>query len=586
MNACMSVSVVSRRYAEILFCQIFALDKDSVAMFGGVPFSSDLILGQIKEKEGTVEWRAVSPGGEVTPRSNFGSYFHEGRILIYGGMNEKGIQLDDIYVLNTKVEEDEWKWECLYSSDYTWISRDRIRSLGILDKEKLVLLLGARAGSPCEEIHVLEYDELLESTTVNGKMAMHMVDELSTVQNFLKTERDILNQEIPSNVVDAQSGGKQDADEEQLRSKIAWDIFGSLYRVEKHREEVSLTLDILQEVLLVLRRQGQKLERLGEDLSECHAMWKEIQTLAPKVTEKTQWLRTLETVKLREEISEIESKVSNYMFALKKRASFVFVMNVENSFQDIAEVYDELQAMNDDAETLAFETEVFGFPEQMEKTLTTLRSIGNGLVVVRHIWCFISLYESYVHSWGHIKWHELDCTAATQHFTSLLHLMMDIVDRYPVAKDWELYHDLRVNMQNLLLSFEILFGLQQEYIRDRHWNVLKELVSVRSLHYKDEHFMLQNLLALDLYLYEKDINDLLSRAQSEHEMENSLATIHETWAEAEFNCDHNETMKYVFLFPVFAATMLVACCFSCAIFKLILTLWQLGYLLVGARSDR
>ena len=512
-------------------------------MFGGVPFSSDLIMGQIKEKEGIVEWRTMAVAGNMRPRRDFGSYVHEGKIFVYGGTDQNGVNFDDIYMLDTRVEEDKWKWACLYASDYTWISRDRIRSLGVLNKEKLVLLLSAKAGSPCEEIHVLEYDELLESTTVNGKMAMQMVDELSTVQQFLKTERDILNQEIPSNVMDAQNGGKQDADEEELRSKIAWDIFGSLYRVEEHKNEVSLTLDILQEVLVVLRRQGSKLERLGVDLSECLDVWKEIQKLAPRITEKTQWLRTIETVKLREEISNIENKVHSYVISLRKRSSFVFVMNVENSFQDIAEVYEEFQAMTDDAETLGFEATVFGFPEQMEKSLAMLRNLGDSLVVVRQMWCFISLYESYVHSWGHVKWHDLDCTAATAHFKSLLDLVLDLVGRNPAAKDWELYQDLRVNMQNLLTTFEILFGMQQECIRDRHWDVLKMLVDVRTLNYKDEHFMLQNLLAMDLHLHEKDIHDLLSRAQSEHEMENNLASIDITWSEAAFNCDHNEALK-------------------------------------------
>jgi hypothetical protein len=179
----------------------------------------------------------------------------------------------------------------------------------------------------------------------------------------------------------------------------------------------------------------------------------------------------------------------------------------------------------------------------MEKSLAMLRNLGDSLVVVRQMWCFISLYESYVHSWGHVKWHDLDCTAATAHFKSLLDLVLDLVGRNPAAKDWELYQDLRVNMQNLLTTFEILFGMQQECIRDRHWDVLKMLVDVRTLNYKDEHFMLQNLLAMDLHLHEKDIHDLLSRAQSEHEMENNLASIDITWSEAAFNCDLNEALK-------------------------------------------
>jgi len=524
---------------------VFAFDK-SVGLFGGVPFSNDVIIGEIRENEGFVEWHVANVGGNApTPRRNCHACAHEGQLLVYGGFDVGGKQLDDIFMLDTKAEESEWKWQCLYMSDMLWIGAHRVRSLGVVAKGKLVVLLGAKGAAPCEEIHVLEYEKLLELTTVNGKMAEQIIEDLAAVQTFLKTESDVLNQEIPSAAANAPAGDDEDVDQVNRRRKIGWEIFGSLYRLEQNGAQVALTLDILQDVLDVLRKSGLKFELLGQDLSDCVEMWKEISRLAPKVNENTQWMRSVEMVRLREDVSKLDEKVLNYGDMIKKRAAFTFVMNVENAFRDIAEIYREIEELHRETEELEYESTVFGVPEQVENSVRKLRGMSENLVAVRQLWCFIALYDSYLHWWGHTRWSVLDCAAAKQQFADLLDLVTSFVSEQPAQRDWDVFLDLRLNLHNLLTSFEILRGLQQVYIRDRHWSSLKEILSVRSLPHNDESFMLQNLLALDVFTFEDDVNDLLLRAKSEYEMEDVLGEIATAWSDAELVFEHNEALNSI-----------------------------------------
>ena len=527
---------------------VFSLDKESVLLFGGIPFSAQLIVGDIKEQSGIIEWRVASVAGlQPTPRRDFDSAVNEGQIIIYGGYDSAGKILDDMFVLDTKMDEDSWRWRCMYSSDAAWLAPashpDRLRTLGVLNKGTLVLLLGSKGAMPCEEVHLLEFDKLLEATTVNAKMMSQIVDDLAAVQGFLKTEYDLLNQEIPSAAADVPVGKKADEEEEEMRSKIAWSIFASLYRVRENGEQARLTLDVVQEVLTVLRRQGSTLERIGEDLDECLDLWRQIEKLAPKVMDKTQWMRAIEMVQLRERVGALDERVSKFATEVRRKAAYTFVMNVENSFREIGEMYDEIEELNAEAEALEFDATVFGIPEIMQRSLEKLRVLRGDLVGVRQLWCFISMYDSYLHLWGQSKWMGLDCSAGMKQFADLLGLLSDLLSARPAQREWELVVDLRISIKNLLTSFEIFRGLQEVYVRERHWDGLKTIVGVRNLPHQDESFMLQNLLSLDLFSFEDDINDLLIRSRSEFEMEGVLKDVADVWTDAEFRFERSDVMK-------------------------------------------
>ncbi len=534
--------------------QIFPLEKDSVVIFGGRPFSVDVIIGEIKDKIGIVEWRVAKVGGDKpTPRRDFHSSVNLGELLMYGGIDSNGKPLDDIFMLDTKVEESKWKWQCLYKSDTAWMPKNMERSLGFLSKGKLVAMLGAisidnwgnkhHTSPPCEDTHVLEYHKLLDSTSVFGKMAAQIVGDIANAHRFLKNEYDVLSKEMPS-AAESSSSKSLDADEVELRSRFAWEIFGSLYRIQQNTEELSLTLDVLEEVLAALcKNSGSKLERLGQDLTDCVEMWREIQKLVPRIHEKIQWLRAIETVKLRENIAALDEKVIDFNNNLKRRVAFNFTMNYENAFQDISEIFINMLDLNNEAEELHSEATIFEFPEQLDLSLTKLRDMGESLVGVRQIWCFIMLYDSYLSSWGQTKWHSLDSVAAETHFSELMELLMKLMEKNPAQRNWDLFLELRLNMNNLITTIRILRSLQGVYFRDRHWEFLKKILKVLSLPYNDENFMIQNLLSFDLYTLEEDIDNLLLRARSEHQMEGILAEIRALWSDAEFRFDQNDTLK-------------------------------------------
>jgi len=246
---------------------------------------------------------------------------------------------------------------------------------------------------------------------------------------------------------------------------------------------------------------------------------------------------------LREKVTALDDKVAKFSSELKRKATYTFVMNVENSFREIGEIFEEIEELNTEAEALEFDATVFDIPDITQRSLEKLRVLREDLVGVRQIWCFISMYDSYLTAWGQSKWNGLDLAAGTQQFSDLLDLLMKLISEKPAQREWELVIDLRHNIQNLLTSFDIFRGLQEVYIRNRHWDVLISIVGVRSLPHQDDGFMMQNLLSLDLFSFEDEVNDLLLRARSEFEMENVLKEIADVWKDAEFRLEMDNALK-------------------------------------------
>ena len=527
---------------------LIAWGKNAVLLFGGLPFSPDVFIGEIKETELTVEWRIASVGGSAPkPRRNCQYVEKDGKVVIYGGYDSTGAVLDDMFLLDMNIDESRWKWECLYMSDAKWISgpkgaASRQCSFGILKRGKLMLLLGSSSEvEPCAEIHVLEYEKLNQSTTIDGKMSEQIVSDIARVKKFLIEE--LGNIQVENPLAQIEDSSKLLSAEVEARRKTTWQVLASLHRIEEGKSNVELTLDILSEVLALLHPE-QKSDGLHQDFDECVDMWREIETLAPEVTKKYQLLRILESDRLRGSLSALEEKATDFDVKMTKQIAFTFILSgADHAFVEIGEMYHELEKLKEESQQLEYEALVLGSGEQIEGPVTRIKTMAESIVGVHQIWCLISLYDSFVNAWGRRRWSELDCQVAKEEFTGLLHQVRSMADAKPFIRDWDLFRDLRLNIQNLLISFDILAGLQSNYVRDRHWDRLRLILVVNSLQINSDAFILKNLLSMDLHTFEDEINELLLRAKSEFEMERILSEIRTLWSNAKFVFEESQTVE-------------------------------------------
>lgn len=74
----------------------------------------------------------------------------------------------------------------------------------------------------------------------------------------------------------------------------------------------------------------------------------------------------------------------------------------------------------------------------------------------------------------------------------------------------------------------LVSALHSEFMEDRHWDQLK-ILTKRQFDHKSMSFTFEDILSLNLYIYEANVNEIVDVAQKEAKIENKLKKIEQDW---------------------------------------------------------
>ena len=74
----------------------------------------------------------------------------------------------------------------------------------------------------------------------------------------------------------------------------------------------------------------------------------------------------------------------------------------------------------------------------------------------------------------------------------------------------------------------LVSALHSEFMEDRHWDELKKLTA-KQFDQKSMSFTFEDILALNLYKYEANVNEIVDVAQKEAKIEKKLKKIETDW---------------------------------------------------------
>ncbi|KAG7242136.1 hypothetical protein INR49_024182, partial [Caranx melampygus] len=159
------------------------------------------------------------------------------------------------------------------------------------------------------------------------------------------------------------------------------------------------------------------------------------------------------------------------------------------------------------------------------------------IIVLKELWDIVLFVQSSVKNWTMTKWRQIN---VDQMDAELWRFAKDIRKLDKEARVWDVYSGLDLYVKNLLASLRAVSHLQNLAIRERHW---VQLISATQMDITvTDRTTLEDLLALQLHLFEDEVCNIVDKAVKEMAIEKVVTEISQTWASMELSYeDHYQT---------------------------------------------
>ncbi|KAM9783033.1 dynein axonemal heavy chain 11 [Neosynchiropus ocellatus] len=311
-----------------------------------------------------------------------------------------------------------------------------------------------------------------------------------------------------------------------------------LMAIRDRRSATDKMFEPLKATILLL--QGYRVgipEQVHAHLEELPDKWSGLKKLALKVRNELAPMQNEEVMVLRRRCMAFEVKQNQFRDAFQKAAPFSFkaeqpylgLDSSESAIQDIEKELTELQEA-----THLFEVTI---PEYRD-----LKSCKREIVVLKDLWDMILFLKTSVENWAKIKWRQIN---VEQMDAELRRFAKDIRKLDKEARSWDVYSGLDLYVKDLLTSLRAVSQLQSSAIRERHW---VQLLRATKMDFTvTDSTTLEDLLVLQLHLYEEEVRNIVDKAVKEMAIEKIVTEISQTWATVELLYeDHYQTAVPLF----------------------------------------
>ncbi|KAG7460462.1 dynein heavy chain 11, axonemal [Solea senegalensis] len=159
------------------------------------------------------------------------------------------------------------------------------------------------------------------------------------------------------------------------------------------------------------------------------------------------------------------------------------------------------------------------------------------ITILKELWDIVIFVQNSVKNWTMTKWREIN---VEQMDAELRGFAKDIRKLDKEARVWDVYSGLDLYVKNLLTSLRAVSYLQNLAIRERHWMQLTGTTQMNIT--VTDTTTLEDLLALQLHLFEDEVRNIVDKAVKEVAIEKVVTEISERWASMELSYeDHYHT---------------------------------------------
>ncbi|XP_028983813.1 dynein axonemal heavy chain 11 isoform X2 [Betta splendens] len=341
----------------------------------------------------------------------------------------------------------------------------------------------------------------------------HVTNSLDELQKFVQATIDGLGQHVGKGV---------------QQSLVR--VMGHLLAVRERQEATDSMFEPLHGTIVLLERYGETIpEHVYSYMEELPEKWNEAKKLALKVKHEVAPLQNEEVVILRRQCMAHEVKQSTFreMF----RATGPFRYHAVNPYISLDKSEKAIQDLEKELAELQESTNLFDVTVPDYKDIKLCR---REITVLKELWDIVTFVQSSVENWGKTKWRQIN---VDQMDAELRRFAKDIRNLDKEARVWEVYSGLDLYVKNLLTSLWAVSQLQNQAVRERHWAQLIKITQMDFI--VTDSTTLEDLLALQLHLFEEDIQNIVDKAVKEMALEKLVTEISCTWASMELSHQHH-----------------------------------------------
>ncbi|XP_025202252.1 dynein beta chain, ciliary-like, partial [Melanaphis sacchari] len=198
-----------------------------------------------------------------------------------------------------------------------------------------------------------------------------------------------------------------------------------------------------------------------------------------------------------------------------------FNAKCENPYIEIDNANSSLMELEDLYQKLLSQAILFEIPQPEPNILLSTKKT---LRLNKQLWDFVYLVRGWINVWKSTLWNNVDTEnidMELKRFAKELKVMDKII------RDWSVYEYIEDLIKTMMTSLRALSELQNSAMKERHWAELMNVTNVRFSIEKST--TLNDLLSLNLHVYEDDIKNIVDKSVKEMSMEKSLKVFTETW---------------------------------------------------------
>lgn len=169
-----------------------------------------------------------------------------------------------------------------------------------------------------------------------------------------------------------------------------------------------------------------------------------------------------------------------------------------------------------------------------------LQRCSDDLVKLKHVWDLVCVVNQSFSRWNEIMWFGVKLDVLIKEMQELEQLVAKSHNQH---SGWPVYESMKEKIVTSLEAVSLMSLLQSPVLRQRHWKQLLRVTGGSLMNETD--IKLHDLFALSLPSHSRDVEELVTSAEKECEIEARLQAIEDKWSQLSLTFTHSDAHKWV-----------------------------------------
>ncbi|KAJ1529252.1 hypothetical protein ONE63_006052 [Megalurothrips usitatus] len=302
-------------------------------------------------------------------------------------------------------------------------------------------------------------------------------------------------------------------------------VMNYLGKVRDRRAKTDTMFEPIKETIELLKTYDVEFpEEIYVQLQELPDAWNNVKKIAIAVRTAVSPLITHEMNQIRRRITILDARQLAYREAFKKMPFFRF--DCENCYDDIDQAQQEICELEEYIAKISQQAALF---EVNVPDFRGVKMCRKEIKMIKQLWDYVNVVRSSLDEWKTTPWREIDVDNMDMECKKFGKELRTLDKE---MRGWDTFISLEALLKNMVTSLRAVSELQNPAIRERHWRQLMAATKVKIV--INEHTVLDDLLQLNLHLFEDEVKTIVDKSVKEMSMEKVLRELDATWREQEF----------------------------------------------------